>query len=164
MVSESGADEAALFESYGNIQHIDPELAKQMLKEAKDIMDRLGVPFFLRQGTCLGAVRDQAFIPWDDDIDLAIEAGEHVADGFVMNFKDESGLNPGINEQNPIVPGSRGGFGLACVSDLAIAGPTAKFGMPESALGVIPAQIGYIILSQSIRCPRKVAGIARVSV
>lgn len=38
---------------------------------------------------------------------------EHVADAFVMNFKDESGLNPGINEQNPIVPGSRGGFGLA---------------------------------------------------
>lgn len=38
---------------------------------------------------------------------------EHVADAFVMNFKDESGLNPGINERNPIVPGSRGGFGLA---------------------------------------------------
>ena len=38
---------------------------------------------------------------------------EHIADGFVMNFKDESGLNPGINEQAPIVPGSRGGFGLA---------------------------------------------------
>lgn len=44
-----------------------------------------------------------------------IERGlpEHVADGFVMNFQDESGLNPGINEANPIVPGSRGGFGLA---------------------------------------------------
>lgn len=38
---------------------------------------------------------------------------EHVADGFVMNFKDESGLDPSINEQNPLVPGSRGGFGLA---------------------------------------------------
>lgn len=38
---------------------------------------------------------------------------EHVADGFLMNFQDESGLNPGINEQNPTVPGSRGGFGLA---------------------------------------------------
>lgn len=36
----------------------------------------------------------------------------HVADAFVVNFKDESGLNPGINEANPIVPGSRGGFGL----------------------------------------------------
>jgi len=75
MDSESGADEAALFESYGNIQHINPDLATQMLKEAKDIMDPLGVPFFLRQGTCLGAVRDQAFIPWDDDIDLGCVIG-----------------------------------------------------------------------------------------
>lgn len=38
---------------------------------------------------------------------------EHVADAFVMNFQDESGLNPGINEEKPLVPGSRGGFGLA---------------------------------------------------
>lgn len=37
---------------------------------------------------------------------------EHVAEGFVMNFQDESGLNPGINEAAPTVPGSRGGFGL----------------------------------------------------
>lgn len=37
----------------------------------------------------------------------------NVADGFVMNMRDESGLNPGINEAAPIVPGSRGGFGLA---------------------------------------------------
>ena len=36
----------------------------------------------------------------------------HIAQGFVTNFKDESGLNPGINEIAPIVPGSRGGFGL----------------------------------------------------
>ena len=70
MGPESGSDEAALFKSYANLQHIDPELAKLMLEEAKEILDSLGVPFFLRQGTCLGAVRDQAFIPWDDDIDL----------------------------------------------------------------------------------------------
>jgi hypothetical protein len=38
---------------------------------------------------------------------------EHIADAFVLNFRDESGLNPGINEKAPIVPGSRGGFGLA---------------------------------------------------
>lgn len=36
----------------------------------------------------------------------------HIADAFIMNFQDESGLDPGINERNPIVPGSRGGFGL----------------------------------------------------
>lgn len=37
---------------------------------------------------------------------------EHVADGFVMNFQDESGFNPGINEAKPLVAGSRGGYGL----------------------------------------------------
>lgn len=49
----------------------------------------------------------------------AIKAGliqrglpEHVAQGFVMNMMDESGLDPNINEVSPLVPGSRGGFGL----------------------------------------------------
>jgi hypothetical protein len=37
---------------------------------------------------------------------------DHIARGFVMNFKDESGLNPDINEAEPLVEGSRGGFGL----------------------------------------------------
>jgi hypothetical protein len=36
----------------------------------------------------------------------------HVAEGFLMNYQDESGFNPGINERNPSTPGSRGGFGL----------------------------------------------------
>ena len=62
MVSESGADEAALYKSYANLQRIDPELAKPMLKEAKEILDPLGISFWLRQSTCLGAVRNQAFI------------------------------------------------------------------------------------------------------
>lgn len=29
-----------------------------------------------------------------------------------MNFQDESGLDPGINEASPTVAGSRGGYGL----------------------------------------------------
>jgi hypothetical protein len=37
----------------------------------------------------------------------------HIADAFIMNFRDESGLRTDINEIAPIVPGSRGGFGLA---------------------------------------------------
>ena len=75
MVSESGADESALFKSYGEILPLDPELAKIMLQEAKEILDPLGIKFFLRQGTCLGAIRDQAFIPWDDDLDLGCVIG-----------------------------------------------------------------------------------------
>lgn len=41
-----------------------------------------------------------------------------------------------------------GGFGLACVSDIAIAGPTAKFGMPETSLGIIPAQIAPFVVER----------------
>lgn len=37
---------------------------------------------------------------------------DHIADAFILNFKDESGLDPGINELKPLVPGSRGGYGL----------------------------------------------------
>ena len=36
----------------------------------------------------------------------------HVAQGIVANMIAESGLKPGINESSPIVPGSRGGYGL----------------------------------------------------
>lgn len=37
---------------------------------------------------------------------------QHIAEGFAMNYADESGFDPGINEANPTVAGSRGGYGL----------------------------------------------------
>jgi isohexenylglutaconyl-CoA hydratase len=41
-----------------------------------------------------------------------------------------------------------GGFGLACVSDVAIATDTARFRLPETSLGVIPAQIAPFIVQR----------------
>lgn len=38
-----------------------------------------------------------------------------------------------------------GGFGLACVSDVAIATDDAKFGLPETTLGILPAQIAPFV-------------------
>jgi len=43
---------------------------------------------------------------------LARGFSPQVSDGFIANFQDESGLNSGLNERAPIVPGSRGGYGL----------------------------------------------------
>lgn len=41
-----------------------------------------------------------------------------------------------------------GGFGLACVSDIAIADVSAGFGMPETTLGLPPAQIAPFVVAR----------------
>lgn len=41
-----------------------------------------------------------------------------------------------------------GGFGLACVSDIAIADRGAQFGMPETSLGLPPAQIAPFVVTR----------------
>lgn len=41
-----------------------------------------------------------------------------------------------------------GGFGLACISDIAITDINAKFALPETSLGIIPAQIAPFVVSR----------------
>ncbi len=67
----SDAENAALMDELMRaIPPMDVRDGKKLLLEAKEVFDEHGIVFFLRQGTCLGAVRDQALIPWDDDLDL----------------------------------------------------------------------------------------------
>ena len=93
MVSNKETDEAVLNKSISTVQTIDVAAAETVLKEAKEIMDRLGVVFFLRQGTCLGAIRDNKFITWDDDVDIGSVIGLHgltegTIDRVVAAFRD----------------------------------------------------------------------------
>jgi isohexenylglutaconyl-CoA hydratase len=41
-----------------------------------------------------------------------------------------------------------GGFGLACISDVAITDKNAKFAMPETGLGIVPAQIAPFVVGR----------------
>lgn len=41
-----------------------------------------------------------------------------------------------------------GGFGLACISDVAIAAADVKMGMPETGLGIAPAQIAPFVVKR----------------
>ena len=54
--------------------------AEKVLLEIWKLLTELNIVFFLRHGTCLGAVRDGKLIPWDDDIDIGSIIGIHDLD------------------------------------------------------------------------------------
>ena len=58
-------------------QPVDAATANRLLAEVRQVMSENNVIFFLRQGTCLGIVRDGKPIPWDDDIDIGSIYGFH---------------------------------------------------------------------------------------
>jgi len=49
-----------------------------------------------------------------------------------------------------------GGFGLVCVSDIALAGESAAFALPEVRLGIVPAVISpYVVARVGLTCTRQ---------
>jgi hypothetical protein len=91
---------------------IDRNNAAKALKEAKNILDGFGVSFFLRQGTCLGAIRDNDLLPWDDDVDIGSIIGFHgltekSLDSIIDAFRDHGFLaridRMGVSPYIPLV-------------------------------------------------------------
>ena len=77
MVTSIEAGDAAYEKTIISPTPLDPVIAAERLKEVKRIFDDQGIVFWLGSGTCLGCIRENRFIPWDDEIDTASVIGMH---------------------------------------------------------------------------------------
>lgn len=62
----------------------------EILKRLAKFLDEKGIEYWLYAGTLIGAMRHKGFVPWDDDIDIAMtrpnyEKFESVIDEFCQN-------------------------------------------------------------------------------
>lgn len=68
------------------------ESKKMMLSMLEDIdafCRKNGIPYYLANGTLLGAIRHSGFIPWDDDIDIALKRKDY--ERLLKDFRSQSG-------------------------------------------------------------------------
>lgn len=58
-----------------------------LIKTIDSISEKYGIDYYLISGSCLGAIRHGGFIPWDDDIDIALMRDDY--ERFLLALKKE---------------------------------------------------------------------------
>ncbi|KAF0362060.1 LicD family protein [Pediococcus acidilactici] len=70
-------------EELRRLQLIDTEILTEVVK----VLDKYDLKYYMIAGTLLGAVRHKGFIPWDDDMDIAMPRKDY--DQFLNEFSKE---------------------------------------------------------------------------
>lgn len=82
------------------------EILLYMLRDLDRVCKQFGIEYMLVFGSCLGAIRHQGFIPWDDDLDVAMLRGDF--ERFRTVFNDELSSKYVLQ-----IPGETDGYDLA---------------------------------------------------
>ena len=152
-----------LLQQDGAVLHITlnrPELrnamSETMLRELVSVFNAIKDDLTIRAVVLRGAgghfcaggdIKDMAALRSE-----AMSAGNH--DGYIRFNRAFGTLIEQVNHAPQVVVAVLegavlgGGFGLACVSDIALCRDNAQFGLPETGLGVIPAQIAPFVLQR----------------
>ena len=131
-------------------------MSEQMVNELRAVFDAIADDLSIRAVVLRGA--GGHFCAGGDIKDMAGLRQQATADGstdaYVRFNRAFGALIEQVNHAPQVVVAVLegavlgGGFGLACVSDVALAQHDAQFGLPETGLGVIPAQIAPFVVQR----------------
>ena len=65
------------------------QISLELLKEVHDFCVENDIKYTLFSGTLIGAIRHHGFIPWDDDLDIAMPRPDY--EKFIHSFKSKKG-------------------------------------------------------------------------
>ena len=66
------------------------KVSLEILKDIHHFCMKNGIKYTLQGGTLLGAVRHKGFIPWDDDVDIAMPRPDY--DRFIHTYQSDKGI------------------------------------------------------------------------